>query len=179
MNDNISHEKAPRMTDAQLDRLLDELAPPAAPSDLLRARLRADSLRGLPRGAAPQGRTAPATAAPRAGRFSPRRALYGRIAAAFCLAALTGMAAWLPGPGPARDGRVARLVVPAVALPGLPVYDTAASRSGTEVSDAGPAISLVGSGTVVSGVGLVQAAWSGSAEADYGEGGDLDEIPLD
>jgi hypothetical protein len=136
----------------------------------------------LPSGAAAEVRADLAPAAQTGGRFSPREAFYGRIAAALCLAAVVGMAVWMPAPGPARDGAVARLAAEAGPLPGPTAggYDIAGNDAVTKGSDPGPAISLVGDyGTAISGVGLVQAAWSGDPVAGSDDGGELDDIPLD
>ncbi len=173
MNDDISPDKDPRMTDAQLDGLLDALKAPPAPSDLLRARLANAAVKG------------PQAGPPRAAdgnRFSGRQAFYGRIAAALCLAALVGMAAWLPAPGTSRDGAGTRLagapLAPASRAP--EAWDSATAQSGTDIPDTGPALALVGGdGAVISGVGLVQASWSGATVAQADEGSDLDEISLD
>jgi hypothetical protein len=99
-----------------------------------------------------------------------------------CLAALVGMATWLPAPLPTGDGPVVRMAE-APLPPVLPVpeaWDSAAVQYGTETADAGPALSLVGDGgAAISGIGLVQASWSGAGVADLDEGGELDDIPLD
>jgi hypothetical protein len=175
MNDNISPEKTPRMTDAQLDGLLDALETPPAPSDLLRARLA---------NAAAKGRPAAPVQASRGGWFFRHQALCGRIAASLCLAAVVGMAAWLPAPAPAPSGkgpvvRVAEAPLPPV-LPASEAWDSADLPSAFETADAGPALSLVGDGgAAISGIGLVQASWSGAGAADLDESGELDDIPLD
>ncbi|MDH3240415.1 MAG: hypothetical protein OEO83_07095 [Alphaproteobacteria bacterium] len=182
MNDNISQDNSRGMTDAQLDRLLDELETPPAPSDLLRARLHADPLRASPRDDAAKGGPAGTPDATGGGRFSERRALYARIAATLCLAAVVGMASWLPAPGPARDGAVARLAVPVApfAAPAPRAWELAGNQGGSETLRTGPALSLVGGdGAAIGGIGLVQAAWSGGAGADAVDGGELDDIPLD
>jgi hypothetical protein len=173
MNDNISHDKDARMTDAQLDGLLDALKAPPAPSDLLRARLANAAVKGPPAG--------PPQAAD-GNWFLGRQAFYGRIAAALCLAALVGMAAWLPAPGSSGDGAGTRLAgAPLAPVSQAPeAWDSATVQSGTDMPDTGPALALVGGdGAAISGVGLVQASWSGAAVAQADEGGELDEISLD
>lgn len=167
MTDKTDTGSSPPLTDAELDRFLDELkAPP--PSDLLRARLHAAAQRK-----ASVGRPL----SPAAAMFSaPRAAFCGRLAAALVLAGLVGMAVWLPAAGPARKAGPVQMAA-AAAAPSNAVADL--SGTGDEAGS-GPTLALVGGGdAAIGGVGLVQAGWS---QADRGAGADgdegLDEVPL-
>ena len=170
----------PSPSDKALDRLLGELKAPA-PSDLLHARL--ENAIGADADAAR------AASLSLGGRPAPRAAMFARIAAALLIAAGTGLAAWLPAPGPApRPGTLASSPAP-VASPWWAVLNEGAPADAAEEAEIG--LTLVGDdGATAAGVALVRADWSAalaSTENDTGfavEGGaetlsDLEAIPLD
>ncbi len=170
MTEQRNDGKTPELTDAGLDRLLDELkAPP--PSDLLRARLNNAARAGGRMGAA-------------GSPLAFRAGVKARLAAALALAALVGLAALLPAPGPAGVQRPVQFAAPepeepwTVAESVAEAADSAAEEGG---ADSGPALALVGGGDgAITGVGLVRAGWSSASAGDLADGdSELDEIPLD
>jgi len=157
------------LTDAGLDRLLDELkAPP--PSDLLRARLNNAALATARVG----GRMGSAGSP-----LAFRAGVKARLAAALALAALVGLAALLPAPGPAGVQRPVQFAAPQPEGPStIAAADSVAAEGGV---DSGPALALVGGGdAAITGVGLVRAGWSSASAGALADGdSELDAIPLD
>ena len=173
----------PGISDQDLDRVLGELKAPA-PSDLLRARL--DNAMG------PAGHGAPVAPSTRYRRAAPRAALLARIAAALLIAAVTGLAAWLPAPG-AVSGPGSVAVAPAP-VPSSWQAALEEDTPGDPADEAEFGLALVGGdGTAMDAVALVRADWTAtlaSADDDAGfaaDGGggeaeavsDLEAIPLD
>ncbi len=159
----------PGLSDEALDRILGELKAPA-PSELLRARL--DNAMGTDGDAQRVASPSPSR------RPAPRAALFARMAAALLLAAGTGLAAWLPAPGPEP-----------VPSPWRAVLDQGAPADSAAEAEIG--LTLVGSGgAAMTAVGLVHADWSAALAREENDRGftaedgaetlsDLEAIPLD